>query len=146
VLYHQRDWESGGPAVLMSEWWVREHWGRAFDILQIDPQFHNYSWAVLRRRNVNLTTDDVEAPSDDPREYAAVRHNVRQLQREVVEELDFARALHEQALEAQANRYRALEERALQAQAAGYERSTSWKVTRPLRVAARLARGLVSAA
>jgi hypothetical protein len=30
VLYHQRDWEIGGPAVLMSEWWVREHWGRAF--------------------------------------------------------------------------------------------------------------------
>ena len=92
VLHHNRDWDSGGPAVLMSEWWVREHWGRAFEIVDIAPQFHNFSWCVMRKREVELTTDDIERPSDDPREYAAIRHNVKQLQREVVDELAY---LHE---------------------------------------------------
>lgn len=125
VLHHNRDWESGGPAVLMSEWWVREHWGRAFEIVEIAPQFHNFSWAVMRKRNVELTSEDVERPTDDPREYAAVRHNVRQLQRELVEELRYARELQQEAL---------------REQAASYEHSTSWKITKPLRVAAKALR------
>jgi SAM-dependent methyltransferase len=125
VLYRHRNWDSGGPAVLISEWWLREHWGRAFDVVLIDPQFQSYGWAVLRKRDVHLSTEDIEAPSDDPREYAAVRHNVRQLQREVVEEVATARTLYEQAL---------------QERAAVYEDSASWRLTRPLRFAARLAR------
>ena len=32
-----RDWESGGPGVLMSDWWMREHWGRAFEVLEVEP-------------------------------------------------------------------------------------------------------------
>lgn len=91
ILHHNRAWDVGGPAVLMSEWWVREHWGRAFEVVNISPQFHNFSWAVLRRKEVELTTEDIERPSDDPREYAALRHNVVQLQRELVDELDYLR-------------------------------------------------------
>ena len=26
-----------GPAVFLSEWWLREHWGRAFEILHVEP-------------------------------------------------------------------------------------------------------------
>jgi SAM-dependent methyltransferase len=125
VLHHNRDWDSGGPAVLMSEWWVREHWGRAFEILRIAPQFHNFSWAVMTKREVELTSEEIERPSDDPREYAAVRHNVRQLQRELVNELQYIQELQRQAL---------------REQAASYENSMSWKVTRPFRLAARALR------
>ena len=139
VLHHNRDWESGGPAVLMSEWWVREHWGRAFDILAIAPQFQNYSWAVMRRRDADLTTEDLERPSDDPREDLALRHNIRQLQRELEDELAFAGQLHDLARNDEASVYQGrikqLEESILL-----YENSTSWRLTRPLRYAARLAK------
>jgi SAM-dependent methyltransferase len=57
VVQQNPDWDSGGPAVLMSDWWVREHWGRAFEILRIAPQIHNMSWVVMRKREVGLTTD-----------------------------------------------------------------------------------------
>jgi hypothetical protein len=124
VLHHNRGWDDGGPAVLMSEWWVREHWGRAFEIVQIAPQFQNFSWAVMRKREAQLTTEDIERPSDDPREYAAVRHNVRQLQRE----LDSQAAAH-------ARSFRQCEERILE-----YENSRSWKGTRPLREVAQALR------
>lgn len=131
VLYHNRDWDSGGPAVLMSEWWVREHWGRAFEIVEIAPQFHNFSWAVMRKRDVEPTDDDIDAPADDPREYAAVAHNVRQLQREL--ELVAAQHLHERAqLEQRLHR--------LELRVGEYENSLSWRVTRPLRRAAASAR------
>ncbi len=83
VLRHNQDWDLGGPMVLMSDWWVREHWGRAFEVLEVAPRIHNQSWALLRRRDVELSADDLEAPADDPREYLALRHNLRQLQREI---------------------------------------------------------------
>ena len=33
VLQHYQDWSRGGPSVLMSDWWVQAHWGRAFEIV-----------------------------------------------------------------------------------------------------------------
>ena len=90
VLYRHRDWAGGGPAVLISDWWLREHWGRAFEVEEIAEQFHNFSWVRLRKRPVELTTDDLERPSDDPREIAALKHNIRQLQREEPEEIAYA--------------------------------------------------------
>jgi SAM-dependent methyltransferase len=135
VLYHHRDWDSGGPAVLMSEWWLRAHWGRAFEVVKIVPEFQNYSWAVLRKREVEVDPDEIERLSDDPREVAALQHNVRQLQREVVAELDAARVRQEWALAEQAagyeRRIRELEERI-----AMLEGSISWRATAPLRRAA----------
>jgi hypothetical protein len=94
-LYHHRDWDSCGPAVLISEWWLREHWGRAFAVVKIAPEFQNYSWAVLRKRDVELDPDELERPSDDPREVVALRHHIRQLQGEVVAELESNRVRHE---------------------------------------------------
>jgi SAM-dependent methyltransferase len=141
VLHHNRDWDSGGPAVLMSEWWVREHWGRAFDIVEIAPQFHNFSWAAMRRREVDLTSDDIDAPFDDPREHAAVVHNVRQLQRELelmASQHERARAEQEQARVELERRLQGLERRLEE-----YENSLSWRATRPLRRAAGSVRGLV---
>jgi SAM-dependent methyltransferase len=81
VLRHDRGWDEGGPMVLMSEWWVRGHWGRAFEVLRIESV--GQSWALLRKRDLELSTEDLERPEDDPREYAALRHNLGQLQREI---------------------------------------------------------------
>ncbi len=30
-----QQWALGGPMVLHSPWWIREHWGRAFDVLEV---------------------------------------------------------------------------------------------------------------
>jgi SAM-dependent methyltransferase len=107
VLRHDQGWNDGGPMVLMSDWWVREHWGRAFEFVAVEPMVHGQTWALLRKRHVEATADMLAAPSADPREYAALRHNVEQLQREqVLRESELRRS---------------------------YERSLSWRVTRPLR-------------
>ena len=128
-LYRHQDWDLGGPAVLISAWWLREHWGRAFEVVEIDQEFQNFSWAVLRKKEVNLSREEVEEVSDDPREVVALKHYVRQLQGEVDREkvtasLELQRALDER-------------ERLLAEQARVYEDSTSWKATRWLRAMSR---------
>jgi SAM-dependent methyltransferase len=76
----------GGPIVFHSEWWVREHFGRAFDV------YHYWKWgfgnggptgapmgqgcAALRKRALTITTADLERPSDDPREWTALLENL----------------------------------------------------------------------
>jgi SAM-dependent methyltransferase len=135
VLQHHVGPEDGGPMVMMSDWWVREHWGRAFEILHIEPQIHNQSWAVMRKRDVDLTPEEVERPADDPREYLAVRENLRQIQRE----LERAQAKFE-AAHAELARIRGQEDAADVRRE--YEDSLSWRVTRPLREGRRLARSL----
>jgi hypothetical protein len=46
VLRPDQPWDAGGPVVLMSDWWVRAHWGRAFEILDVAPNIHGQSWAL----------------------------------------------------------------------------------------------------
>lgn len=115
VLRHDNPWDRGGPVVLMSDWWVRAHWGRAFEILEVEPHVHGQTWALMRRREVELTAEQLLAPEDDPREFAALRHNLEQIRREI-ESTDRA----------------------------AYEGSLSWRVTRPLRAAGRVVRSLRS--
>ena len=83
LLHHNRPWDQGGPMVFMSDWWVREHWGRAFEIVALNRRFHNQSWAMLRRKEVSLSAEELLAPGDDRREWKALRHNVTQVQREL---------------------------------------------------------------
>ncbi len=33
VLFPGARWDTGGPLVLHSQWWLQEHWGRAFEIV-----------------------------------------------------------------------------------------------------------------
>jgi SAM-dependent methyltransferase len=123
VVQQNPDWDSGGPAVLMSDWWVRAHWGRGFEILEIRPQIHNMSWALMRKKDVELTIDDLARPSDDPREWLALQHSLRQTQGKA-----FELTVRQQSLE------RALRDE--------YERSLSWRITRPLRRAGAMGRSL----
>jgi SAM-dependent methyltransferase len=107
VLRHDQGWDDGGPMVLMSDWWVREHWGRAFELVAAEPQVHGQTWVLMRRRNVQPSAEELAAPSGDPREYAALRHNLEQLRREQSVRVESMRA--------------------------AYESSLSWRTTRPLR-------------
>jgi SAM-dependent methyltransferase len=121
VLHHYRSWDEGGPVVLMSDWWVRAHWGRAFEIVDELRCFHNFTWLLMRKRNVDLTSEDLARPEEDPRELAALRHNLRQVEREVV--------------------YRIAERDHIEAKVRQeYEQSLSWRLTLPLREARRALR------
>lgn len=125
VLRTGQGWDAGGPLVLMSDWWVREHWGRAFEIDQVLPEMNGQTWVLLRKREVDVTVEELERPGDDPREYAALKHNIRQV------EADQERTVAELRREY---------EQALFTLAAGYEQSLSWRLTQPLRSAKRAVR------
>ncbi len=90
VLHCGESWDLGGPKVLHSPWWIRSHWGRAFDIVTLTP--HGFSRdgpvgqgaALLRKKPVHVTPADLERwDPHEPRELEALRHNLVQLQREV---------------------------------------------------------------
>jgi hypothetical protein len=105
-------------------------------VRQIEPNIHNQSWAVLAKRDLEVSLEELARPGDDPREYAALRHNLVQVQREVERVQSDAR----EALDAE----RSAGERRLAAAVADgrrvYEESLSWRLTRPLRAGAELAR------
>jgi SAM-dependent methyltransferase len=82
VLTPGNRWDWGGPMVLHSEWWVRAHWGRAFDVLAVRPDDLGVSdtsgpsqgLVVMRKRDDAVVPDDLETLSDDPRECQALQH------------------------------------------------------------------------
>jgi hypothetical protein len=81
-----KGWEVGGPSALLAEWWVREHWGRAFEILAFayhpDPWFA-HDFVVMRKREVAVSAEQLEAVDyRDPREYASVACNLEILRRQ----------------------------------------------------------------
>jgi SAM-dependent methyltransferase len=117
VLSPSASWDVGGPLIVHSEWWLRAHWGRAFEILELRsgepyglPPLFGQGVVVMRKRPVALTTEDLERPAPgEPRELAALRQNVASLRREV--------ASH-----------------------TVYLTSRSWRLTAPLRTMARILR------
>lgn len=154
ALRHWASWEAGGPMVLHSTWWLRAHWSRAFEILEIDESpvgvtpsnaacrwsgFTNHRWLAMRKRDVTLTVADLERPEPgEPREFTAVRHHVRQLRGE----LDQDRAANLQriaALELEIAKQRMRFEQeievrgALKQEIANYRNSKSWRMTAPAR-------------
>jgi hypothetical protein len=111
--YGSRFEDSWGPAVYVSEWWVREHWGRTFDIERFEPtgfgfvqpenQLTGQAWLVARKPQDarSLTPGDLESPSTDPREARAALRAQR-LAYEEVEKLLLWQSERAQGLEAQA--------------------------------------------
>jgi hypothetical protein len=111
---------SSGARVLHSPWWLRLHWGRAFEILSLRSSGFaggrpGHGFVLGRKKGVSLTRDDLERPDpDDPRELQAHRQQLVVLEEEAV-------ALRRE-----------------------YEASKSWQVTRPLRAAGRMVRSFRS--
>ncbi|MSO42448.1 MAG: methyltransferase domain-containing protein [Solirubrobacterales bacterium] len=119
-------WDDGGPSVWHSKWWLRAHWARALEIVEIfpggNPGAHDF---VLARR------DDREAPSveelerpqpGEPRELAALSYSLRQAYAEV-------NSLRQAYAEVTA-----LRNHGSQAdQLAAIKNSASWRLTAPLR-------------
>jgi SAM-dependent methyltransferase len=148
VLYAWQDWELGGPFVFHSDWWARAHWGRAFEFVAVDTEpvvdgeLSKHSWALLRKRPVDLTPEDLERPEPgDPRELEAIRHNLRQVQAEAGRIADERRQLHRRVseLDELVDRLNAGID-GWEARVREYESSLSWRLTRPLRAARRLMR------
>jgi SAM-dependent methyltransferase len=81
MLRAGQPWSIGGPTVFHSEWWLRAHWGRAFEVIGIDggDEPWRHGWVTLRKRSPLPGRDELEQPADDPRELAALQHNVELL-------------------------------------------------------------------
>jgi SAM-dependent methyltransferase len=84
--------DDGGPWVFHSEWWLREHWGRAFDVVAVQkPSLRadgsteaSQSLIVVRRGELRPTRDELErVDSGEARELAGLRSNVSVLRREL---------------------------------------------------------------
>jgi len=76
-----KDWDIGGPTVFMSEWWIREHLGRAFDVMRFEPSAPGgHDLVLLQRREVPVSPEMLAAvqPSD-VREVAALSYNLELL-------------------------------------------------------------------
>ncbi len=138
-----KGWEVGGPSVLIAEWWVREHWGRAFEILRFDypDDWFAHDFVVMRKREVAVSAEQLEAvDSRDSREYESVVSNLEILQRQ-------QKALGEELREAQRGRLAATDDlRRHQAEVERLNRllrvisgSHSWRLTAPLRRARTIA-------
>ena len=103
------------PNVFHSHWWLREHWGRAFEIVELRPgEALSQGWAVLRAREVELTPEQLEREDPDDRRYYEARRYQLELLRAEGEVL---RRRHQELVQ-----------------------SASWRLTAPLRRAKALLR------
>ncbi len=75
-----------GPMVLHSAWWIREHWGRIFDIESlIAGEPGGQGVVTLRKKGVMLRSAELErADPGEPRELYAAQRQIRQLERELL--------------------------------------------------------------
>ncbi|HEX2266230.1 MAG TPA: class I SAM-dependent methyltransferase, partial [Solirubrobacterales bacterium] len=131
-VMHGYPWDRGGPLAFNSPWWIRAHWGRAFEIVELRPVIEegvpSHGIVLARKKPVELTVEDLtRLEPDEPREIEALRHHVEQLADEVTR----LRSAHE----IQADQIRTLQPRAEALEEV--RGSLSWKLTAPLRRAKR---------
>jgi SAM-dependent methyltransferase len=141
----------GARIAFHSDWWLRAHWGRAFEVVSID-EADGRRFVSLRRAEGEASADQIErAEPGEQRELAAARANASDL----VGQLDRAARRWEQERE---DTDRELMRRAfVEADhdwarsgpgspamliAAEYESTTSWRITKPMRAVGRMLRRL----
>jgi SAM-dependent methyltransferase len=90
ITAYDESFDVGGPNVLMSPWWIAARWGRAFDILRIEPSGfmgapgNGHGVVVGRKRSLPVTIADLERPEHgEPREWTALVHQRTLLYREM---------------------------------------------------------------
>lgn len=136
--------------VFHSDWWLRSHWGRAFEIVSIQEAAGR--WAVLRRNRGSPGPDELERPEPaEERELAAAVANTELLGGQLnLLQGRYRRELEEMNRELMRRSFSAAEFEWARGGpgspaarvAAEYEATTSWKLTRPLRALGALLRRL----
>ena len=138
ALRYGNPWDHGGPITFNSPWWIRAHWGRAFEILELRPRIKDapapsHGCVLMRKKPVRLSEDDLtRLEPDEPREILALQHLVEQYRDETAL---FRRLLAEQSQTAYQEELLAKER-----QLAEVTSSASWRLTEPLRRAKQLLR------
>jgi hypothetical protein len=142
---------AGSRVVFHSEWWLRAHWGRAFEVIAIEES-EKRRLASLRRRAEPITAAELERPEPgEDRELSAASANAALLR----SQLDRMDRSHRNELDEQReDMNRELMRRSYAAAdldwarrgplatlvAAEYEATTSWRLTKPLRAAGKILR------
>ncbi len=90
VMSYAQIWDLGGPMVVHSPWWIRAHWGRQFEIVDLQPSGfgaepgRGHGTVLMRKRERICTAEELEAlEPDEPREAIALEHNRRRLFAEI---------------------------------------------------------------
>jgi SAM-dependent methyltransferase len=134
VLNYGQSWDLGGAMILHSPWWIREHWGRAFEVLSLTPSGFatddhlGQGIAVLRRGAGELSREQLELVDPcEEREVRALQHNAGQLRAEIGHLRQIA------GRERVTSHDRSVRLKELQRFADTLTGSRSWRVTAPLR-------------
>jgi SAM-dependent methyltransferase len=108
------------PSVLHSRWWLRAHWGRAFDLLEVTssgfgaPAGFGHGFVLGRPKGVPLTIEDLERDEAGETRYVAARRQ----------------SLVQLLTEGKEDR-RAWEQ--IELQLGAQQQSRSWRLTAPVR-------------
>ena len=137
VLRYGQSWDLGGPMVLHSPWWIREHWGRGFDVLDLRPHGfatragEGHGIVLLQKNDREITREELERIDlADPRETLALRHNLDLVQAEAAD------------LRVAVEHFRGQAD-TLRRHVESFEGSRSWRLTEPLRRATHRIRGVI---
>jgi SAM-dependent methyltransferase len=143
TICHGNSWTLGGPMVFHAPWWIREHWGRLFDVLDLREEGFGglvdgpsgQGVVLLRRKPTRVSKEELLRIADgDSRELRAIQHNLDQLRRESIQlrnQLEDITPTHHdlriarEAAEAELTHARAERDY--------MQGSVSWRVTSPLR-------------
>jgi hypothetical protein len=132
----------GRRQVFHSEWWLRAHWGRAFEIVSVKEGDRGRQ-IVLTKRSAEVSVNDLERPDPgDLRELEAAQANavllsdqVDRVGRELEQQReDISRELMRRSFAAADAQWASGGPGSpATAVAAQYEATTSWRLTKPLR-------------
>jgi SAM-dependent methyltransferase len=122
-------WDRGGPIAINSPWWIRAHWGRAFEIVALAPRTESgvpsHGTVLARKKPGAVSVEDLtRLEPDEPREIEALAHHTEQL----AAEIGRLRVAHD---------IQAAEIEELKGTLNALNNSVSWRITSPLRTAKR---------